>query len=186
MQVVLFAVVSLDGCLTRHDEPTMESLSSAADVAHFKRAVSTCDATISGRLTYEADRSRLLESIRRTPGTKKRIVMTSRPEHFADDAMNGVLEFTNADAATVVNDLRADGRQRVALLGGSGLYNEFLAEGLVDELVITIEARVFGTGIRLAGTTTPIDPALELRRVEQIGPNTVVLTMTRVLPGMAG
>jgi riboflavin biosynthesis pyrimidine reductase len=179
MQVVLLAVVSLDGCLTRHTDPTMESLSSAADVAHFKRSLADCDATISGRMTYQVDRVRLLESVRRSPGSKRRVVMTSQPSLFREDRIAGVLDFTNASPSAVLDDLRADGRQRVALLGGAAVYNQFLGEGLVDELIITVEARVFGQGIRLAGTASPIDPALELQRAEQIGPNTVVLTMTR-------
>jgi riboflavin biosynthesis pyrimidine reductase len=105
--------------------------------------------------------------------------MTRHPDRYADDAVPGLLEFTDATPSVILDDLRADNRTRVAVLGGGEIYNQFLAKDLVDELSLTIEARIFGTGIRLAGTSTPIDPSFELRDVTQIGQGTVLFTLAR-------
>jgi riboflavin biosynthesis pyrimidine reductase len=179
MDVVLLAVVSLDGCITKHESANATELSSPADSAHFRAALETCDASICGRKTYLGERPRLLRIIRNGETARLRIVMTKTPELFADDAAPGMLEFTSESPAQIVDRLRADGRKRVALLGGGEVYNRFIADNLVDEFSLTVEMRVFGTGIRLAGTQTPIDPSLHLEKVEQIGPNTVLLTLTR-------
>jgi dihydrofolate reductase len=179
MHVVLLAVVSLDGCLTRHDAVGATGLSSDADHQHFVATLATCDASICGRATYEGERTRLLRIVRSGQTTRRRIVMTRQPDRYADDAVSGLLEFRSATPAQILDDLRADDRKRVAILGGGEIYSQFLADGLVDEMSITIEARIFGTGIRLAGTSTPIDPSFELQSVQQIGPGTVLLGLQR-------
>jgi dihydrofolate reductase len=179
MLVMLLAVVSLDGCLTRHDAVGAAGLSSPADHDHFVATLNTCDASICGRATYEGERERLLKVVRSNTTSRRRIVMTRQPHRYNDDAVPGVLEFTDARPSEILDDLRADNRSRVAVLGGGEIYNQFLAKDLVDELSLTIEARIFGTGVRLAGTSTPIDPSFELRDVVQIGQGTVLLTMAR-------
>jgi dihydrofolate reductase len=179
VHTILLAVVSLDGCLTRHDAVGASGLSSEADQQHFLTTLATCDASICGRATYDGERDRLQRIVRRGDSKRRRIVMTRQPDRYAADAIPGLLEFTSATPSEILDDLRADDRQQVALLGGGEIYNRFLADGLVDELSITIEARIFGTGIRLTGTSTPIDPQFELRSVQQIGPGTVLLNLRR-------
>jgi dihydrofolate reductase len=179
MQVVLLAVVSLDGCLTKHNDQDAYGVSSADDSRHFRSAIATCDAMIMGRRTHAPDHDQIVAKLRAKPDGRRRIVMTRTPQEFAAGSIPGNLEFTDRTAADILDALRADGRQRVALLGGGEIYNLFLGQNLVDELQITVEARVFGTGTRLAGLTNPIDPSLELTAVDRLGPNTVLLTMRR-------
>ncbi len=179
MHVVLLAVVSLDGCLTRHNDTGAGGLSSTADAAHFRTVLATCDASVCGRPTYLAERDTVLASARSGSSSRRRIVMTRSPNDLAADHVPGRLEFTAAPPASILDDLRADGRQRVAILGGGQIYNLFLGHNLVDELSLTVEARVFGAGTRLAGDTTPIDPSLSLQDVARLGPNTLLLTLGR-------
>jgi dihydrofolate reductase len=177
MHVALLAVVSLDGCLTKHEERNATGLSSPADVAHFQSSLKTFDASICGRMTYLGERPRLLPIARSGKAARKRIVMTSTPHTFADDVVPGALEFTDDEPSEILDRLRAEGHQRVAILGGGEVYNLFLRENLIDEVLLTIEVRIFGTGIRLAGDSIPIDPSLQLQSVEQLGPNTLLLTI---------
>lgn len=179
MHVVLLAVVSLDGCLTRHELAGAGGLSSAADGAHFRSVLAGCDASICGRPTYLEERDHVLRTARKGLTSRRRIVMTRNPAGMAADLVPGLLEFTDASPAAILDYLRADGRQRVAILGGGQIYNTFLGQNLVDEVSLTIEARVFGQGTRFAGDSTPIDPSLTLQDVVRLGPNTLLLTLTR-------
>lgn len=177
MHVVLLAVVSLDGCLTRHTATGAGGLSSPADAAHFRSVLATCDASICGRPTYLGERDTVLAAAKSGASSRRRVVMTRTPADLAADLVPGLLEFTAAPPASILDDLRADGRQRVAILGGGQIYNLFLQQNLVDELSLTVEARVFGVGTRFAGDSNPIDPRLVLQEVSQIGPNTILLTL---------
>jgi dihydrofolate reductase len=98
---------------------------------------------------------------------------------MVDDEVPGLIEFSAQEPETILDSLRADGRQRVAILGGGQVYNLFLARNLVDEVQLTVEARVFGVGTRLAGTSIPIDPSLALQDVTRLGANTVLLTLSK-------
>jgi riboflavin biosynthesis pyrimidine reductase len=190
MKVTLVAVVSLDGCLTRHDDADMAALSSAEDVTQFRSFLSSCDAQVCGSATYLPSRGRELALISSGKSQRQRVVLTRDPSKFDDDVreadrgpIHGLLRFSNDSPRDVVAGLRAEGFQHVALLGGGETYNAFLEANLIDAMRITIETRVFGTGVRLAGTTNPIDPQFQLQHVEQLGPNTLLLLLTRVLTG---
>ncbi len=176
MQVILVAVISLDGCLTRHDSPGVSSWASADDQRHFRETLRSCDASIMGSATYLAARDHLRANL---ASERLRVVMSRTPERFATDAVAGKLEFTSSSPVQLVDRLRGDGFQRCALLGGGQIYSEFLATDLVDSIVLTIEPRIFGTGIRLAGHDTPIDAGFRLDDVSRLGPETVLLTLSR-------
>ena len=55
----------------------------------------------------------------------------------------------------------------------------FLGSGVVDELQLTLEPRVFGDGKRLAGTSSAIDPQLSLSKVDHLSDDTLLLTYRR-------
>lgn len=167
MHVVLFAAQSLDGWITRH-EVAGDAFTSEADKIHFRAAVRACDACVMGGATYALSRGRM--NPQSFPGLR-RVVWTRRPEARAAEAIPGVLEFTREAPAATVARLRADGRKRCALLGGGTLNAAWLAAGLVDEVCVTVESRIFGFGTPLAGAAPgsggngggpALDVALEL------------------------
>ncbi len=171
MDVVLIAAISLDGCITRHAAPGT-AWTSPDDQAHFRSELAGFDAHVFGSGTYDVERAAIL------PGcspARRRIVMTRRPHAYAGDTRPGALEFTDADPATIIGRLRADGRRRVAVLGGNVVYRAFLDSDLLTGAVVTVEPRCFGSGTRLAGTDTPIDARLGLEAVERIGGDSIVL-----------
>ncbi|GAB1489455.1 hypothetical protein MASR2M8_19080 [Opitutaceae bacterium] len=166
MQIVLIAAQSLDGFITRHDEPGAK-FTSAEDKAWFGRTLQEFDASILGGVTYRAERALFLNN--RKPG-RQRVVMTRQPEAHAADAMPGMLEFTADAPAALVGRLRDDGHRRCALLGGAQIHRQFLEAGLVDELWVTLEPRLFGSGTPLVGGK--VDIALHLLGTEALGGDT--------------
>ncbi|MDH4144487.1 MAG: dihydrofolate reductase family protein [Acidimicrobiia bacterium] len=175
MIVSLIAVMSIDGLITRHDAGGV-GFASAEDGAHFRAELARCDSSIFGSGTYDADR----EHIRRGIGlarSRRRIVLTSRPNAYRDDVVAGELEFSDASPSAALDALRSAGHQRCALLGGGRVYGAFLAAGLVDELVLTVEPVLFGAGVRLCATQ--IDERFELREHRMLNPSTLLLRYDR-------
>jgi dihydrofolate reductase len=169
MQVVLFAAQSLDGWITRHATPG-DAFTSEADKLHFRAAIRDCDACVMGRATYALSRERMRPQA--FPGLR-RVIWTRTPEAFASEAIPGVLEFTREPPSETVARLRADGRRRCAVLGGGHVNATWLAAGLVEELCITIESRLFGHGTSLAADGPPLDiglSLLEARALAEGGP----------------
>ncbi len=178
MKVVLFAVQSLDGKITRGDLPG-DAFGSAADKAHFLHELRQCDACIMGRTTYETTRERLKPQ---SFPKLHRLVWTRRPGDWAADTLPGVLEFTAEEPVVLDHRLRELGKTRCALLGGGETNAAWLRAGLVDELHLTVEPVLFGHGTPLLGNSTlPIDVGrLDLIDATPLGDRGSVLLRYRV------
>ncbi len=145
MEVVLYAALTLDGRLTRHDEEGTPFVS-AADQAFLREELAQCDSSIMGARTYALYR----ETIRaRQPEGRRRLIWTRNPADWHRDTIAGSLEFTATAPTDLIAELHRDGRRRCALLGGTQAYTAFLKEGLVDALWLTYEPRLVGTGLPL-------------------------------------
>lgn len=176
MHTVGIAVMSLDGCLTRHGDPGT-GFASAADQRFFRAAMRTFDCALMGGGGYRAARDRILAD--RQP-RQLRTVLTRTPERYEGDARPGVLEFRSGEPAPNIMDLAGRGFRRCAVVGGGRILTACMRAGLLDELWITIEAVAFGEGHRLF--EGPVDFRFRLHDTERLGPDTVLL---RFGPGPA-
>lgn len=147
MKVTLIAAQSLDGWITRHDQAG-DAFGSDADKMHFRAEIRKYDACVMGRPTYDFSKDRMRPQM--LPGLR-RVIWTRSPEAFQADMIPGVLEFTAETPHEIAARLARDGRQHCALLGGGAVNAAWLAAGLVDEVCVTIESRIFGFGTALAG-----------------------------------
>jgi riboflavin biosynthesis pyrimidine reductase len=103
------------------------------------------------------------------------VVMTRQAGGGAlPEGREGVVEFTGAESREVVAELRARGMRRCALLGGGKIYGAFLAAGLVDEVWLTLEPRIFGAGVALAGGAA-VDARLRLLSSERLSADVLLL-----------
>jgi dihydrofolate reductase len=150
VRVIAMAVISVDGCLTRHDEAG-SGFASREDQEHFRATMRACGATIMGRATFDAERERILAA---PAGGLLRTVMTRRPADFAALERPGALEFRADSPDRIVASLAGRGYKAVALLGGSQIFDLFIEADLVTEWRITVEPRFFGTGARLLSRAT--------------------------------
>lgn len=169
MHVTLIAAQSLDGFITRHEEPG-SAFTSPEDKQHFRNALRKFDCQVMGANTYRTGRD--AAKVARAPG-RLQLVMTRNPAAFATEVIPDRLEFTPAPPAELLAALTARGRTRCALLGGSQVHSAFLAAGLVNELWLTIEARLFGRGTPLLAQKT--DTALQLVSHDLLSANTLLV-----------
>jgi riboflavin biosynthesis pyrimidine reductase len=181
MEVFLVAVASLDGYITRHDEPGAR-FASPEDGRHFAQFLQTCDASVFGSGTWEADREPIAAGFTSSPD-RLRYVLTRRPDHYAPETIPGTLEFSAETPAQAVASLTERGYQRCALLGGGAIYGAFMAADLVDELLLTVEPLVFGAGVRWG--TVAVDKRYDLVEVAKLSANTLLLRYRRP-GGVAG
>jgi dihydrofolate reductase len=173
-QLILVAVQSIDGYLTRHDQPGAASFASEADQVHFRALMRTVDSALFGGSTYRADRAHIRPDLR---PDLLRVVWTREPAAFAGEEVPGQLEFSAAEPAELLTDLARRGRRRCALVGGEAMIGRFLADDLVDELQLTVEPYMFGSGRRLNATT--VDLAFELADVVRLSERTLLLRYLR-------
>ncbi len=176
MEVTLIAAQSLDGFITRHDEPGT-AFTSAADKTHFAATLARFDASVMGGETYRVARS-VIRS--RLTAARRRLVLTRNPGAYAGDAVPGQLEFTSASPLELVRQLASQGHRRCALLGGAQVHRLFLAAGCVDFLELSVEPRIFGSGVPLVGGR--LDLHLTLDRHERIAQSDTLLLTYRVAP----
>jgi len=169
MRTVLIAAQSVDGFITRHDEPGT-AFTSPEDKAYFHAALGSFEVGIFGGETYRVSRAVIRAN---QPCLRLRVVLTRSPERFAADAVPGALEFTRAEPPALVAGLAARGFQHCALLGGSHVHSQFFAARLVDEVWLTIEPALFGGGTPLLAQRG--DVRLDLLAVEKLAANTLLL-----------
>jgi riboflavin biosynthesis pyrimidine reductase len=72
--------------------------------------------------------------------------MTQHPAKYEDKEVIGKLEFTGEPPVKIVERLKKEGAKQILLVGGPHLATSFLTENLVDELWLTLEPRIFGSG----------------------------------------
>lgn len=166
------AVVSLDGRMTAGGIPGV-AWASAEDQAVFRAQIAAHDRIVMGSATYLAARARI-----QADPEKLRVVLTRRPEQYAGDRRPG-LEFTDASPAAIVARAEADGCASVLLVGGAETAARFLDAGLVDELALTLEPVIFGSGVPLVGALDRT-VRLELTSQEQLNRRGTLLARYRI------
>lgn len=135
-------VSSINGKITRGDDPYVSAFASPEDAELFDRLKKEASLIIMGSKTYEVARAKLVLS----PKTL-RIVMTRDPKQYT--AVPGQLEFTNESPSDLLRRLEQDGHKDAMLAGGAHINSLFLKEQLVTELRITIEPWILGKGKNL-------------------------------------
>jgi len=73
----------------------------------------------------------------------------------------------------ILTKLEKEGYKKVILGGGAFINGMFLEKKLVDEIIITIEPKIFGDGLGLF--RGDFDVNLKLKKIEKINKNSVLL-----------
>lgn len=130
-----YVAASIDGKITKGNHSGSD-WTSKEDWNFFQKSLSKFDAVIVGHNTYKLAEVRL----------KKRntIVLTSKADKINSF---GSVVFFNPEKNNLKNFLRAKNYKKVAVLGGSRVYDFCLRNKMLDELFVTIEPYVFTAGI---------------------------------------
>jgi dihydrofolate reductase len=162
MHITLVMVASINGKITKGNDPIVSHWSSPEDQEHFSRFTHASNLLIMGRKTYEIAKSMM----HHTPD-RLRVVMTSKPEEFQKDAISQQLEFTSKGPKELVQELEASGYTQALLVGGASTNALFFQEHLVNDIYLTVEPKIFGTGNPLI-IDMPVDLDLHLKSIKQL------------------
>lgn len=140
MRVTLMLVTSLDGRTTQGDTIGTSTWASAEDQDVFKSQKDAADQIIMGSTTYDSVRDYITPS-----ADKPRVVLTSQPERYGAEEQPG-LHFSADEPEDIIKQAEQAGYESVLLVGGAETNARFLGAKLIDEVLLTIEPVIFGSG----------------------------------------
>jgi dihydrofolate reductase len=173
MKTILIFVSTLDGKITRWRDPVIRTWSSKADQTYFDAIWSNYRVIIMGSGTYSPAPLK--------PDPKHLyIVFTRQPEKYKNTAVPGQLEFTSEPPSVLLERIKKTGEKTVLIVGGAQIATYFLREQLIDELWLTIEPRIFGTGGGFVNEEN-LDIKLTLISITKANEQGTLLTKYKVL-----
>ena len=138
MKSIMIMAVSMDGYITKHQDGLVD-WSSKEDKQFFSKMTKDIGVLVYGKKTYDTFNKPL-------PG-RLNIVMTRTPDTSKN--IKDELEFTNQSPKEIFEDIKRRGFDRVAITGGAEINTLFLKQGLIDEIYLSIEPHIFGSGKQL-------------------------------------
>ena len=141
MRVIMVMVCTINGKITKGDNPNIYSWTSQEDRRFFFDLLTKYKVKIMGSRTYDAVKSKI-----KLQKGHLRIILTRNPEKYKSDIIPDKLEFSDESPVALLRKLKNKGIKQVLLLGGGKINSSFLKEKLVQELYLTIEPKIFGKG----------------------------------------
>ncbi len=161
MKVILLMAMTLDGKIAKNDHH-FPDWTGSADKKLFVEITKKAGVMIMGSKTFDA--------IGKPLPDRKNIVMTRDRSRRSEGA--GLI-FTDQSPASILKNLEKIGYTETVLAGGSIVNSLFARANLIDEIIITVAPRLFGTGISFFADE--MDLQLELVSVKTLGSDHVVL-----------
>jgi len=164
MRVFILAVMTADGFIARGTDEFSMDWASKEDERLFVRLTKEAGVIVMGSATAQT----VIEAGRRLPGRRK-LVYTRQPGKITAEGFEPTAEAPR----DLIARLSSEGARAVAVCGGAQIYSLFLQAGVVDELYVTIEPKLFGRGVPLLNDA--FDADLQLLSVDKLNDNTVLL-----------
>jgi|SRR3989338_1536483 len=138
MKPVYYAVAAatIDGFIARYPGQS-SSWTSKEDHRHLQEMENNADVLLLGRTTYITAKKALSK--------RNCIVLTSRVKSIKK--VNDKLVYINPKKADIEKFVKEKKYGKVCVLGGRGAYNYCLKKKLLDEIWLTVEPLLFGSGI---------------------------------------
>lgn len=160
MKIKLMMAMTMDGKIARSSEH-FPDWTSKEDKQLFARISKEAGVVIMGEKTFQTFPSPLPERLN---------VVFSMKEN--PEEIQGV-RWVKGEPEKVLEELEKEGYSEALLGGGAFLNGLFAEKKLIDEIIVTLEPKIFGAGLSLFDRE--LDMELRLRSVERINENSVVL-----------
>jgi len=157
--------MTADGIIAKNSTQNAD-WTSKADKKAFIAETKKHGVIIMGQTTFEAIGKAL-------PG-RLNLILSLTPEKFKEKEQPGLLEFAKGTPQEIISLLENRGFESAILGGGAKTNGMFLQAGLVDEILITVEPKIFGQGMNFT-EGEDLDLNLELIEAKKIGDNAVQL-----------
>ncbi|OGY44806.1 MAG: hypothetical protein A2729_02890 [Candidatus Buchananbacteria bacterium RIFCSPHIGHO2_01_FULL_39_14] len=165
MKLILMMATTVDGIIAKTKDQKAD-WTTPADKKAFIAETKKHGVIIMGDTTFDTIGKPL-------PG-RLNLILSFTPEKYKEREIPGTLEFVKMPPGDVVKMLESRNFSSAILGGGARTNAAFLKAGLVDEILITIEPKLFGVGINFT-EGEDLDLNLELIESKEIGDNAVQL-----------
>jgi len=166
MKIILMMAMTADGIIAKNSQQNAD-WTTKADKKAFIAETKKHGAIIMGDTTFEAMGGKPL------PG-RLNLILSLNPEKYAEKVRPGLLEFMKGTPEEIVDFVKNKGFETAILGGGARTNAMFLKAGAVDEILITIEPKIFGVGLNFT-EGEDFDLNLELIESKELGDNAVQL-----------
>ena len=173
MKIVLFFVATLDGKVTKWGDPLVTSWTSQQDKEYFRKIWNDSRLVVMGSTSFRSTRLKAAPE-------HLLVVMTGDPTKYNEKEVPGQLEFTDESPARLAQRFETDGIEQMVVIGGPHVATSFFKAHLIDELWLTIEPRIFGTGGSFV-TEEQLDIELRLISCEKVNEQGTLITKYAVL-----
>lgn len=129
---IAFVAISVDGKISLKAK-TVPDWTSPEDWNFLQKSLTTMDAVIVGRNTYQAAAKRLRK--------RHTFVLSTQIKNIQ---RRGLVTFINPSNVNLKDTLQT--YKTVAVLGGGAVYRFMLEHNLLDEIFVTVEPLIFGRG----------------------------------------
>jgi dihydrofolate reductase len=173
MKVILIFVSTVDGKVTRWGDPHVRDWSSAEDQQYYAKIWKGAGVIVMGSHTFSAEKF--------TPSPDRLlVVMTSHLSKYSQYAVSGQIEFTDSSPRDLVTRFRDKGMEALFVVGGPRVGTSFLEDQLIDELWLTIEPKIFGSGGNLV-IEEKLDIGLRMTACERVNEQGTLIIRYTVL-----
>jgi len=173
MRIVLVFVSTLDGKITRWGDPKVSSWTSEEDKKYFRKIWNEAPLIVMGSNTFQAEKLGSLKD-------HLIVVMTRHLSIFKDREVRGRLEFSDESPVKLVSRFEKANFGTMVVVGGAHIASSFLKAGLIDEIWLTIEPRIFGKGGSFV-IEQELDLELRLISCERVNAEGTLITKYKVL-----
>ncbi|MDD3487068.1 MAG: dihydrofolate reductase family protein [Candidatus Moranbacteria bacterium] len=160
MKIILMMAVTADGKIARSADH-FPDWTSKEDKKMFAETTKKVGVAIFGENTFRTFLRALPERLN--------VVFTLEKNPPKQEGVKWV----SGEPEKILKDLEDSGYKSAILGGGAGLNSQFLEKGLIDEIWLTIEPKIFGEGLGVFSKELSAD--LKLLDVEKINDDSVVL-----------
>ncbi|MCR4329239.1 MAG: dihydrofolate reductase [Candidatus Roizmanbacteria bacterium] len=175
MKIIIMMVSTMNGKITDTNDPDIYKWTSKEDKSAFMKYISKSSLIVMGRKTYEA-----AKNIIRLNKNQRRIVLTKDPHNYISDEVPGQLEFMSKTPKNLVKELNDEGYSQMLLVGGSTTNFQFLQEELVNEIHLTVEPLIFGSGVSFIDEAE-LKIQLQLKSMKRLNSRGTIVLKYKVL-----
>lgn len=151
-QVFIIVATSADGFIAQDTYQASTHWTSKEDNELFHRLTKEAGVVVMGETTYSTIPAKYLpmsDRLNIVYSHLSRDELVAKYKIEANKVTDETLRVTSLPQEELVEELMKEGRDKIAVCGGSSIYTQFLQSGLVNKLYITIEPIIFGDGIKL-------------------------------------
>jgi dihydrofolate reductase len=173
MKIILIFVSTLDGKITKWGDPHVKLWSSHQDQDYYKKILNESQVIVMGSNTFNAEPM--------NPSSNHQlIILTGHPKKYKNLEVLKQIEFTNESPVELTARFKSKGLKQMLVVGGPHVATSFFKDQLIDELWLTIEPKIFGTGGNFV-TDGELDINLRLIHCEKVNEQGTLITKYAVL-----